>query len=413
MVVAFFTPVTGTGGGAIIGLSAAVLLLLSGTILGASCISSLTIISLHTALTDPSATWKLLFLSSFLLISNTVLGPHFSFDERLMEDPNIPIVSIYGYLIAGFLIGFGTRLGNGCTSGHGICGMARLSKRSIVAVLTFMGTAWVTATLTAPGVSFSKTTDFLRTDKVPIFYNRWLGFGVSMFFVVLTVCALYNLWRYKKQNLPNGVKQHQEDIPPQADRVESQSLDSFQDDQKRTQQEEEDVCTLIHDSIGKLFPGAIAGSIFAVGLAVSQMVLQSKVFGFLNLYLFAKGTFDPTLATVMAGGLVISWISYQFVKPFSLLLNPHARESPIMVSKFDVPTNKVVDAQLVVGAICFGIGWGLSGLCPGPAMFLAACGNKPILYWWWPTFILGSLMAQKTKVWLDSNTIIPPLEPKS
>jgi len=277
--------------------------------------------------------------------------------------------------------------------------MARLSKRSIIAVLIFMGTAWGTATLTAPDVPFSNITDFLRTDKVPIFYNRWLGFGVSMFFVTLTLCALYSLLRYKKQNLCKEID-HEGGTPQPANRVENESPGSFQDNP--TPQEIEDVRTIIHDSIHKLIPAGIAGSIFAVGLAVSQMVLQSKVFGFLNLYLFAEGTFDPTLATVMIGGCVISWISYQFVKPFGLFPNSHARESPIMVSKFNIPTSKIIDAQLIGGAICFGIGWGISGLCPGPAIFKAACGFEPVLYWWWPTFIVGSFTAQGTKAWLDS-----------
>jgi len=409
MVIAYFTPATGIGGGIIIGLSAAILLLVSGNIFAASCISSSTILAPYKALTDPSTAWKLLFLSSFLIISNTVLGPHFSYDERSVEDPRIPIVSMYGYLLSGFFTGFGTRLGNGCTSGHGICGMARLSKRSIVAVVIFMGTAWGTVTLTAPGVSFDSNTAFLRTEKVPkIFYNRWLGFGVSIFFVVLTLCALYNLWRTKKQNLHEGIKlpRHQGgETTSQVDKVQS-----FEDNNQMTlpqqqEAEDDDVHTVTNDSIHKLIPAGIAGSIFAVSLAVSQMVLQSKVFGFLNLYLFAdEGGFDPTLLTVMVGGYIISFISYQFVKPFGFFPNnPYARESPIMASKFDIPTSKVIDAHLIGGAFFFGVGLGISGLCPGPAIFLAACGSEPILYYWWPTFIFGSFLAQRIKACLDSS----------
>lgn len=407
MVIAFFTPATGIGGGIIIGLSAAILLLVSGNILAASCISSSTITSPYKALTDPSIAWKLLFLSSFLILSNTVLGPHFSYDERSVEDLRIPIVSFYGYLLSGFFTGFGTRLGNGCTSGHGICGMARLSKRSIVAVVIFMGTAWGTATLTAPGVPFDNITDFLRTDEVPTtFYNRWLGFGVSMSFVVLTLCALYNLWRTKERNIRVGVKsRHQEEgSTPQDNKGQS-----FQDNNQMTlpqqQEAEDDVHVVINDSIHKLIPAGVAGGIFAVGLAVSEMVLQSKVFGFLNLYLFVdEGGFDPTLLTVMVGGCIISFISYQFVKPFSLFPdNPYARESPIVARKFEIPTGNVIDAPLIVGAFFFGVGWGIGGLCPGPAMFLAACGSEPILYYWWPTFIVGSFLAQRIKARLDSS----------
>jgi uncharacterized membrane protein YedE/YeeE len=83
-------------------------------------------------------TWKLVFLSTFLMLSNTVIGAYFTNDERLGNDPSIPVISVYGYLLGGAFVGFGTRLGNGCTTGHGLCGLARLSKRSIVVVLTFM-----------------------------------------------------------------------------------------------------------------------------------------------------------------------------------------------------------------------------------------------------------------------------------
>lgn len=397
MSIAYFTPLTGIGGGVLIGLSAAILLLFSGDILAASCISSSTLLSPRKILIDPSSTWKLVFLSSFLLISNTVLGIHFSYDERLEDDPSIPIVSLYGYLIAGFFTGFGTRLGNGCTSGHGICGMARLSKRSIIAVCIFMASALATATVTAPDMPFSnKITDFLRTEKVPKFYNRWLGFGVSMYFVLLTSYAIYNLWRENNKNKVMDTK--------------SQSPEN-QDAQTKLQQDENNTNIPINESISKLIPAAIAGVIFAVGLAVSQMVLQSKIFGFLNLYLFVTESYDPTLITVMVGGCAISWISYQFVKPFGLIPNPHARECPILVSKFDIITSRVINAQLVVGAICFGIGWAVGGLCPGPAIFLAACGSELVLYCWWPTFIVGSFLAEKTTIWLEPKISEQSLEP--
>ena len=177
------------------GLSAATLLLLSGDILGASGLVSSTFLSPRQALSDPSMTWKLVFLSTFLLISNTVLGAYFTDDQRLGKDAGLPVVSTYGYLLGGAFVGFGTKLGNGCTTGHGICGMARLSKRSFVAVTTFMLAAVAAANLTAPeNKVFSNGTRFLRTDKVPELFNRWLGFGITCFFLIPTVIALNNLW---------------------------------------------------------------------------------------------------------------------------------------------------------------------------------------------------------------------------
>lgn len=76
------------------------------------------------------------------------------------------VTSVWAYCLSGLFVGFGTNLGNGCTSGHGICGMARLSKRSISAVVTFMGSAIVTAVVTSPGVSTGQYFEFLRKKDI-------------------------------------------------------------------------------------------------------------------------------------------------------------------------------------------------------------------------------------------------------
>ena len=146
-------------------------------------------------------------------------------------------------------------------------------------------------------------------------------------------------------------------------------------------------------------PAMLSGALFAVGLAVSQMVLPSKVLGFLNLYnLFAQvSLYDPTLLTVMVGGCFVSFLSYQFVKPFSFLPDHYSRDCPIAASKFSVPTNSTIDVYLIGGAICFGIGWGVCGLCPGPAVFLAATGTFPVVCYWWPTFIVGAYIGKRIK----------------
>lgn len=113
----YFTPLTGSFGGALIGLSAGTLLLISGDILGASGVVSSVLLYPKRAITDSSIAWKLVLLSVFFFFSNVILGAHFTDDERLGQDPSIPIVSAAGYLLAGAFVGFGTRLGNGCTTG--------------------------------------------------------------------------------------------------------------------------------------------------------------------------------------------------------------------------------------------------------------------------------------------------------
>jgi uncharacterized membrane protein YedE/YeeE len=387
--------------------------------------------------TDPSVTWKLVFLSVFLLLSNTLLGAYFVDDQRLGTDPSIPVVSTYGYLLGGAFVGFGTRLGNGCTTGHGICGMARLSKRSIVAVCTFMLSAFATAAMISPdNRAFAKGTDFLRTDQVPELFNRWLGFCISMIIVIPTFCAVFNLLQNKREEpevestTGDIVSKDSEATAHASAKFSSQPFSNSTDDQDienpvvsssiledesfssdgeqqattsedRTLEEDDEDQSSIHRR--KLVPAMMAATLFAVGLAVSQMVLPSKVLGFLALYTLAHGTYDPTLLTVMVAGAAISFCSYQFVKGWGVIPNnPYARSCPFVANKnrttkFSVPTNTVIDWHLLIGALCFGIGWAVVGLCPGPAMFLAATGTKPVIFCWWPAFIVGSFVAQNVK----------------
>jgi len=100
----------------------------------------------------------------------------------------------------------------------------------------------------------------------------------------------------------------------------------------------------------------IAGLLFGFGLIASEMVNPSKVIGFLDLF---GGNWDPSLAFVMGGALITTFIGYRFVLK---------RERPIVAEKFDLPTKTDLDARLIGGASLFGIGWGMAGYCPGPAI---------------------------------------------
>ena len=422
--IAYFTPVTGVTGGCTIGLSAAVLLLLSGDILGASGLVNALFLTPRQVISDSCSAWKLSFLSSFGLFSSLVLGRYFAEDERLGQDASIPVVSTFGYLLAGFFVGFGTRLGNGCTSGHGICGMARLSLRSITAVTTFMMTALAVATITAPdNQAFAKGTAWLRTnDAAPSLYNASLGVGVTCVVVVLpTLVALYNLYRHKPKTHEEPMRntgsctvlQTQTlKVPSDTNETGVTDLEENKESASQTSNDNESVaepssssannCAVeerqkSRDARMKLFSGSLSGLLFALGLAVSGMVQPAKVLGFLNLYLFSEDTYDPTLLTVMISGCAVSFVAYQFVDGYALSVNRLTRSKPVLTSQFSVPCNKSIDWQLLLGAVCFGIGWGTSGLCPGPAMFLAATGTKPVIFYYWPTFIAGSYAATVVK----------------
>ncbi|HEX2449062.1 MAG TPA: DUF6691 family protein [Methyloceanibacter sp.] len=99
----------------------------------------------------------------------------------------------------------------------------------------------------------------------------------------------------------------------------------------------------------------LAGLIFGLGLLISGMANPAKVQNFLDI----AGTFDPSLIFVMAGAVTVSLIGYRFILQ---------RPRPILAERFYLPTAKDIDLRLVGGAALFGIGWGLSGFCPGPAI---------------------------------------------
>ena len=99
----------------------------------------------------------------------------------------------------------------------------------------------------------------------------------------------------------------------------------------------------------------LAGVIFGAGLSLSDMVNPARVSNFLD---FA-GNWDPTLIFVMAGGLSVTTLGYRFI---------FRRNSPLVDEKFHLPTRRQVDLPLVGGAALFGVGWGLAGICPGPAL---------------------------------------------
>lgn len=104
-----------------------------------------------------------------------------------------------------------------------------------------------------------------------------------------------------------------------------------------------------------LFPGLIVGVIFGAGLALSDMVNPARVQAFLDV----AGAWDPTLIFVMGAALVPSALAY---------LIRRRMPRPLLADRFSIPEGRTIDRQLIVGAATFGIGWGLVGFCPGPAI---------------------------------------------
>ncbi len=112
-----------------------------------------------------------------------------------------------------------------------------------------------------------------------------------------------------------------------------------------------------------LLTAAVSGLLFGAGLYVSQMVDANKVLSFLDFGAIPTGGWDPSLAFVMGGGLLVMLIAVRFAK---------RRATPLFDTTFHEPEFKRIDAPLIIGAALFGVGWGMSGICPGPAISLIA-----------------------------------------
>ncbi len=105
----------------------------------------------------------------------------------------------------------------------------------------------------------------------------------------------------------------------------------------------------------------LSGLIFGLGLIVSGMTNPAKVLGFLDL----AGTWDPSLALVMTGAIAVGLVAFTVVKKKSVSL---------LGLPVHLPTAKQIDRRLIAGGLTFGVGWGLAGICPGPAVVLVSAG---------------------------------------
>ncbi|GAB0151642.1 transporter [Marinobacterium sp. BA1] len=119
-------------------------------------------------------------------------------------------------------------------------------------------------------------------------------------------------------------------------------------------------------SMKQLLAALAAGSLFGFGLGLSQMIDPAKVTNFLDLL----GSWDPSLAFVMAGGLLVNAL----LTPLIL-----KQKRPLLAEFFRLPTKAEVDKRLVIGGVVFGVGWGLAGYCPGPMITSLSFADSDIL----------------------------------
>ena len=121
----------------------------------------------------------------------------------------------------------------------------------------------------------------------------------------------------------------------------------------------------------QLLMALVSGLVFGIGLIISGMTDPSKVTGFLDL----AGKWDPSLAFVMGGAILVGLFAFRFAA---------TRSRTLLGDPMRLPTARQIDSRLVLGGLTFGVGWGLAGYCPGPALAslasLATGGSKPLIF---------------------------------
>lgn len=143
----------------------------------------------------------------------------------------------------------------------------------------------------------------------------------------------------------------------------------------------------------------VCGLIFGWGLFISGMVRPDKVLGFLDVLAIRQGQWDPSLAVVMAAALVVTAIGYALMR----------RRLPLFDGKVHWPSQKLIDRPLVAGSALFGVGWGLVGLCPGPAIENLATLSPAVI-----VFVIAmalGMLAQNLRPARSAASTAPDLAP--
>jgi uncharacterized membrane protein YedE/YeeE len=183
-------------------------------------------------------------------------------------------------------------MANGCTSGHGISGLGRLSLRSLVAVCTFMGTAFLSASLSSPSFPLVyQSTTLLQEDEYhyPWHVARTIGKALTLTTVLLTIYSI--TWQLRSKNRAENTPLVDVDV-----------------------EEATSPSATFKTFLYKMGAAIVAGPIFVSGLSIGGMNKPSKIVGFFDLTGFSRGTFDPSLAFLFAAGILVSWIGYQLVE---------------------------------------------------------------------------------------------------
>jgi uncharacterized membrane protein YedE/YeeE len=139
----------------------------------------------------------------------------------------------------------------------------------------------------------------------------------------------------------------------------------------------------------------VIGLIFGLGLLLSGMSDPAKVLNFLDLAGIRSGTWDPSLAFVMAGAVAVTFVGFAWVL---------RRPRPLFAEKFYLPTKQELDLRIISGPAIFGVGWGLAGFCPGPAMTALGFGSAAAVI-----FVTAMMAGMWLARWLADRPSLSPI----
>lgn len=308
-------------GGLLLGAGVSLIFLLCGRVAGASSFFSTTLsfwstrTDLQQASYKASRVWRIFFALG-LIVGAAIFTVFANGGATFVTQ-----VEPWRLVVGGLLVGLGTRVSRGCTSGHGICGLSSWSLPSLIAVACFMGVAILVAL----------ATDRLGITKTLSGEPGHTTLGPTSLSVALGLLAALAWWRGR-----------------------------------------ENLIVLV------------GGSLFGYGLALSQMAKPEVVLSFLQLQ-------DFGLVLVMGGGVVVTMATFHIGR--RILKRP-------AIGTFE-PFSAALRPRTFVGAVVFGVGWGLSGLCPGSALASLGIGNGPVLLGL-ATMFLGAYVQAR---WFPENRV--------